>query len=58
MLSKSGQTSLQSAIQVAVDAGKILRKKFTRDKKVLFKGLRDIVTDVDLIVEKKNEWNS
>jgi len=53
MLSKSGQTVLQSTIQVAVDAGEILRKKFTRKKKVRFKGLRDIVTDVDLLVEKK-----
>ena len=53
MLSKSGQTSLHSVIQVALDAGKVLKKKFTREKKVSFKGLRDIVTDADIIVEQK-----
>ena len=57
MLGKSGQTSLHCVIQVALDAGQILRKKFTREKKILFKGLRDIVTDVDLIVEKKIREN-
>ena len=42
MLSKSGQTSLHSVIQVALDAGKVLKKKFTREKKVSFKEAENI----------------
>ncbi|MBN18461.1 MAG: inositol monophosphatase [Chloroflexi bacterium] len=57
MLSKSGQTCLHTVIQVALDAGSVLRKKFTLDKTIKYKGLRDIVTDVDLLVEKKIREN-
>ena len=51
-LSRSGRTALAVSIEVAKEAGEIIRNRFLTDKEIHFKGRSDIVTDVDLEVEK------
>lgn len=49
---KSHLPPLELAIQVAREAGDIARTHFHQVKKVEFKGRKDIVTDVDFLIEK------
>ena len=50
--STSGQGALAISISVAKEAGAIIRDRFLTEKKISFKGRSDIVTDVDVEVEK------
>ena len=50
--STSGQGALAISIAVAKEAGTIIRSRFLTEKKISFKGRSDIVTDVDLEVER------
>lgn len=46
-LSTSGKTALEVAREIATQAGDILADRFYKTKEVSFKGVGDIVTDVD-----------
>ena len=46
--SKSGKTALEVSVQAARLAGGIIKKRFKSIKEINFKGVKDIVTDVDL----------
>lgn len=49
--SRSGQTAMDVAIEAGRRAGQILRDRLPTSKEIRFKGLKDIVTDVDLAAE-------
>jgi len=54
-LSKSRENAFEVARQAAMDAGTIIMSRFSRCKDISFKdeGRNNIVTDVDILVEKK-----
>jgi myo-inositol-1(or 4)-monophosphatase len=55
-VSTSGKPAIDVAIQVAEQAGEIIRSHFTADKCITYKeGRSNIVTDIDLLVD---EWIS
>src|SRR3990172_8666688 len=50
--SRSGRPAMEVALEAARLAGGIMRERFRTTKQISFKGRADIVTDVDLEVEK------
>ena len=50
--SNSGKTALEVSVQAARLAGGIIKERFNSIKEINFKGVKDIVTDVDLAAEK------
>ena len=52
-LSVSGRAALEVAIEVASEAGAVLRARFPTTKQVFYKGPSNLVTDVDLSVERQ-----
>ena len=46
-MTKDLKTALQGAIAAAKEAGKVQMENFSRPKKVFFKGVIDLVTDID-----------
>ena len=51
-LSKSGREALEVATKIVKEAGGILKAHFLSEKEIRSKGKRNLVTDVDLLVEK------
>ena len=51
-LSTSGRSAMDVALEAARLAGGMIRDRFSSTLQVSFKGRNDIVTDVDVAVEK------
>ncbi len=51
-LARSGRSAAEIANQAVEEAGEIIKRRFRGEKQVQFKGRGNIVTDVDLEVEK------